>query len=46
MMLGVGFPGKVGELEPFASFDGGNGEGLLVEQRALRFSMGVRYAPF
>jgi hypothetical protein len=45
-ILGVGLPGKVGELEPFVSFDGGNGMGLLVQERALRFSVGVRYAPF
>jgi hypothetical protein len=45
-MAGVVFPGRVGELEPFVSFDGGNGKGLLVEERALRFSVGVRYAPF
>jgi hypothetical protein len=46
VMAGVGLPGKVGELEPFVSFDGGNGEGILIQERALRLSVGVRYAPF
>jgi hypothetical protein len=45
-MAGVVLPGRVGELEPFVSFDGGNGKGLLVQERALRVSIGVRYAPF
>ena len=45
-MAGVVLPGRVGELEPFASFDGGNGKGLLVQERELRFSVGLRYAPF
>jgi hypothetical protein len=43
---GVVFPGRVGEIEPFASFDAGNGKGLLVERRELRLSAGVRYAFF
>jgi hypothetical protein len=46
VMAGVVFPGRVGEIEPFASFDGGNGKGLLVQERELRFSVGVRYALF
>jgi hypothetical protein len=45
-LAGVVFPGRVGEVEPFASFDGGNGKGLLVQHRELRFSVGVRYAIF
>jgi hypothetical protein len=45
-LCGVVFPGRVGELEPFASFDAGNGKGLLVERRELRLSVGVRYALF
>ncbi len=45
-MLGVVFPGRVGELEPFGSFDAGNGKGLLVDRRETRLSVGVRYAPF
>jgi hypothetical protein len=45
-MAGVVLPGRVGELEPFASFDGGNGKGLLVQERELRLSVGIRYAPF
>jgi hypothetical protein len=45
-MAGVVMSGRIGEIEPFASFDGGNGKGLLVQERALRFSAGVRYAPF
>jgi len=45
-MAGVVLPGRVGELEPFVSFDGGNGKGLLIQERELRFSVGVRYAPF
>jgi hypothetical protein len=45
-VAGVVLPGRAGELEPFVSFDGGNGKGLLVQERALRLSVGVRYAPF
>lgn len=45
-VLGGVLPGRVGELEPFVSFDGGNGKGLLVQERALRLSVGVRYAAF
>jgi hypothetical protein len=45
-MLGVVFPGKVGELEPFGSLDAGNGKGLLIDRRETRLSVGVRYAPF
>jgi hypothetical protein len=45
-MAGVVLRGRRGEVEPFASFDGGNGKGLLVQERALRLSVGVRYAPF
>ncbi len=45
-MAGVVLAGRVGELEPFVSFDGGNGKGLLVQERALRLSAGVRYVLF
>jgi hypothetical protein len=45
-MAGIVLPGHAGELEPFASFDGGNGKGLLVQERELRLSVGVRYAIF
>jgi hypothetical protein len=45
-MAGVALPGRVGEIEPFVSFDAGNGKGLLVERRELRLSAGVRYALF
>jgi hypothetical protein len=46
VLAGVALPGRMGELEPFASFDGGNGKGLLVQERALRLSAGVRYVLF
>jgi hypothetical protein len=46
VMGGVALPGKVGELEPFASFDAGNGKGLIIARRELRLSAGVRYAFF
>jgi hypothetical protein len=45
-MLGLVLPGKVGELEPFGSFDAGNGKGLLIDRREARVSLGVRYAFF
>jgi hypothetical protein len=45
-MAGVALPGRVGELEPFVSLDGGNGKGLLVEEREVRVSVGGRYAAF
>jgi hypothetical protein len=45
-MGGLVLPGRAGEVEPFASFDAGNGKGLLDDRREARFSIGVRYAPF
>jgi hypothetical protein len=45
-MAGVVLPGRAGEVEPFGSFDAGNGKGLLVSRRELRLSVGVRYAIF
>jgi hypothetical protein len=45
-MAGVVLPGRVGEVEPFVSLDGGNGKGLLVQERELRLAVGVRYALF
>jgi uncharacterized membrane protein len=45
-VLGAVLPGRQGELEPFVAFDGGNGKGLLVHERALRLSVGLRVAPF
>jgi hypothetical protein len=45
-MAGVVLPGRVGEIEPFVSVDGGNGKGVLVEEREVRVSVGVRYAAF
>lgn len=38
--------GVIGEATFFGSLDGGNGKGLLVNNRAARVSAGVRYAPF
>jgi hypothetical protein len=46
VLAGIALPGRLGEVEPFGSFDAGNGKGLLVERRELRLSVGVRYAPF
>ncbi len=46
VMAGLVLPGRAGEAEPFVSFDGGNGKGLLVQERALRLSVGFRYAIF
>ncbi len=40
------FPGKIGEIAPFYSFDAGNGVGLLINRRELRSSLGIRYAFF
>lgn len=45
-MLGVAFPGWIGELMPFAAIDGGNGNGLLVNVRETRYTLGLRYAVF
>ncbi len=45
-MLGAVLPGALGWLEPFGSFDAGNGKGLIVERRELRLSFGLRYAAF
>jgi len=42
-ILGVAFPGDAGELLPFLSLDAGNGKGLLINRRELRFSVGVRH---
>ena len=45
-MLGLVLPGAIGEVTIFGSIDAGNGKGLLVNRRELRFSAGIRYAPF
>ncbi len=46
VMAGAVLPGRVGQVEPFASFDAGNGQGLLVNRREVRVSLGVRDALF
>jgi len=43
-VVGVAIVGERGELVPFVSLDAGNGKGLLVVERALRLSVGVRHA--
>jgi hypothetical protein len=45
-LAGPALPGRVGELQPFVSFDAGNGKGMLIHRREARFSIGVRYALF
>ena len=45
-MAGTVFPGNIGEVSVFASVDAGNGIGLLVNRKDIRFSGGLRYAPF
>jgi hypothetical protein len=46
LLLGVAFPGRFGEITPFGSVDSGNGNGLLVNVRETRFTLGIRYAVF
>jgi hypothetical protein len=46
LLCGLGFPGRWGEATPFGAVDVGNGDGLLVNRRALRLTVGVRYAAF
>ena len=43
---GVVMPGRFGRVEPFVSFDAGNGKGLLINRHELRLSLGIRYALF
>lgn len=43
-LVGVALVGARGEVVPFVSLDAGNGPGLLVGERALRLSVGVRHA--
>jgi hypothetical protein len=45
-LAGIAFPGKIGEVAPFLSFDAGAGKGLLINRREARLSVGVRYAFF
>jgi hypothetical protein len=45
-MLGLAFPGIIGAIMPFVSFDGGNGKGYLVNRVESHVSAGFRYAPF
>lgn len=45
-LAGLGVRGTHGELMPFFSTDIGNGKGLLINTHELRFSIGVRYAPY
>lgn len=44
LLAGIGVAAGVGRVSPFASVDIGNGLGLLIYRRELRFSLGVRYA--
>ena len=43
-LAGIALRGAAGEVIPFLSADVGNGHGLLINQHAMRFSVGVRYA--
>lgn len=43
-ILGLAMTGIAGEFIPFVSADVGNGQGLLINDREARFSVGVRYA--
>jgi hypothetical protein len=45
-LFGVALAGVAGEVVPFLSLDGGNGQGLLINRRETRMSVGIRYAPF
>lgn len=45
-LLGIAFPGRAGEVTPFASIEQGNAKGLLIDRRELRLSLGIRYAAF
>jgi hypothetical protein len=45
-MLGLAITGLAGEVIPFTSADIGNGQGLLLNDREARFSVGVRYVAF
>lgn len=45
-LFGLGFKGAYGEVMPFGAIDVGNGVGLLINQHEIRFTAGVRYAPF
>ncbi|XYH93656.1 hypothetical protein ACMHYB_38200 [Sorangium sp. So ce1128] len=46
LLAGLAFVGRFGELTPFVAWDAGNGQGLLIDHREVRFGGGVRYAPF
>ncbi len=46
LLAGVAFPGRWGELTPFASAQVGNQKGLLINHREFDVVLGVRYAPF
>ncbi len=43
-LLGLGLRGEGGLVAPFVSLDAGNGQGLLINRRELRLSVGIRYA--
>lgn len=45
-MLGLYLPGRYGIAMPFASADGGNGKGYLVNRKEAHVSIGIRYSPF
>jgi hypothetical protein len=46
LLAGAALAGKLGELLPYTAVDAGNGKGLLINRREVRWSIGVRYAPF
>jgi hypothetical protein len=46
LLAGAALPGRRGELLPYSAVEVGNGKGLLINHRELRWTIGVRYAPF
>jgi hypothetical protein len=46
LLAGVALPGALGELLPFTSLDAGSNKGLLINRHEVRWTIGVRYAPF
>ncbi|MFZ5890873.1 MAG: hypothetical protein ACOY0T_07475 [Myxococcota bacterium] len=43
LLLGLGFPGRAGELAPFFDFEAGHGQGLLVNRNQIRVGGGIRW---
>ncbi len=46
LLVGPAIPGQLGEVLLYSALEVGNGKGLLINHRELRWALGARFAPF